>query len=87
MTFYDEYGNAYTLEISDDTAVLEALAAQTEQLETLVESQADIISQLKAENEILTETNQYIAYIFVIVLFAALYKVLGGALSAMFGGG
>ncbi len=87
MTFYDEYGNAHTLEISDDTAVLEALATQTEKLETLAESQAEIISQLEAENAKLTEMNQYTAYIFVIVLFAALYKVLGGALSSMFGGG
>ena len=90
MTVYDEYGNIITLEISDNEAVLEVLNAQTEkleQLETVVESQAEIISHLKAENEKITEMNQYCAYIFVIVLFAALYKVLGGALSAMFGGG
>ncbi len=90
MTVYDEYGNAITLEISDNSAVLEALALQTEkleQLETVVESQAEIISHLEAEGEKLAEMNQYTAYIFVIVLFAALYKVLGGALSSMFGGG
>ena len=90
MTVYDEYGNVHTLEIHDYSAVIEALTVQTEkleQLETIVESQAEIISQLEAENAKLTEMNQYIAYIFVIVLFAALYKVLGGALSSMFGGG
>ena len=87
MTVYDEYGNAHTLEISDDTAVLEALAAQTEQLETLVESQADIISQLKAENEILTEMNTYCAYIFALVAAFVVYKILASALSSMFGGG
>lgn len=90
MTVYDEYGNVHTLEIHDYSAVIEALTVQTEkleQLETIVESQAEIISHLEAENAKLTEMNQYTAYIFVIVLFAALYKVLGGALSSMFGGG
>lgn len=86
MTFYDEYGNVITLEISDNEAVLEALTAQTEQLETLNECQAEIISELQAENAKLTEMNQYTAYIFVVLLFATLYKVFGGALSAMFGG-
>ena len=86
MTFYDEYGNIVTLEISDNEAVLEALTAQTEQLETLNECQAEIISELQAENAKLTEMNQYTAYIFVVLLFATLYKVFGGALSAMFGG-
>ena len=87
MTFYDEYGNVITLEISDNEAVLEALTAQTEQLETLNECQAEIISELQAENAKLTEMNQYTAYIFVVLLFATLYKVFGGALSSMFGGG
>lgn len=101
MTFYDEYGNEITLEISDNGPVLEALTVQTEQLEklvecqaksletleTVVENQTTVIAHLEAENAKLTEMNQYTAYIFVIVLFAALYKVLGGALSSMFGGG
>ena len=86
MTLYDEYGNEITLEISDNEAVLEALTAQTEQLETLNECQAEIISELQAENTKLTEMNQYTAYIFVVLLFVTLYKVFGGALSAMFGG-
>lgn len=94
MTFYDENGCMITLEISDNAPVLEALTAQTEQLEKLNESQAEVISRqteiiahLEAENAKLTEMNQYTAYIFVVVLFAAVYKVLGGALSSMFGGG
>lgn len=87
MIFYDEFGNVITLEISDDTAVLEAINAQTEKLETLVESQADIISQLEAENTFLTEMNTYCAYIFVLVAAFFVYKIISAALSAMFGGG
>lgn len=87
MTFYDEYGNEHTLEISDDTAIIEALTAQTEKLETLVESQADIISQLEAENTILNEMNTYCAYIFALVAAFLVYKIVSAALSAMFGGG
>ena len=87
MTLYTETGEEITLEISDDTAVLEALTAQTEKLETLVESLAEIISQLEAENTILTEMNTYCAYIFALVAAFLVYKIVSAALSAMFGGG
>ena len=86
MTFYDENGNEITLEISDNSAVLEALTAQTEKLETLVESQADIISHLEAENAILIEMNTYCAYIFALVAAFFIYKIISAALSAIFGG-
>lgn len=50
-----------------------------EELETVTE-------QLTAQNEKLVEINQYTAYIFVIVLVFVLYRILGGGLSAIFGG-
>ena len=97
MTFYDEYGNeltfydengvAITLEAYDTPTVIEALTAQTEKLETLVESQAEVISQLEAENTILIEMNTYCAYIFALVAAFLVYKIISAALSAMFGGG
>ena len=87
MTLYTETGEEITLEISDDTAVFEAINAQTEKLETLVESQADIISQLEAENATLTEMNTYCAYIFALVAAFFVYKLISAGLSAMFGGG
>lgn len=99
--FYDDYGNPIIFESTDFQSLAYILDSQNKKLGTLVEKQADtiatletvvenqttVIAHLEAENAKLTEMNQYTAYIFVIVLFAALYKVLGGALSAMFGGG
>ena len=98
MTFYDENGNIITLEISDNSAMLEALELQNENLEAIVESQADILTTMQEQNEMLlahmeaqeakiAEMNQYTAYIFVIVLAVLLYRILSGALSSMFGGG
>lgn len=98
MTFYDENGNIITLEISDNSATLEALELQNQNLEAIIESQADILKTMQEQNETLlahieaqeakiTEMNQYTAYIFVIVLAVLLYRVLSGALSSMFGGG
>lgn len=98
---YDEYGNIYVFEENDNSQLAEIIVSQNEKLvklaenqaetlktlETVVENQTTVIAHLEAENAKLTEMNQYTAYIFVIVLFAALYKVLGGALSSMFGGG
>ncbi len=98
---YDENGNIYVFEENDNSQLAEIIASQNEKLvqlaenqaetlktlETVVENQTTVIAHLEAENAKLTEMNQYTAYIFVIVLFAALYKVLGGALSSMFGGG
>lgn len=86
MTVYDENGNVITLEISDNESVLEALTIQNDKLETLCKSQADIIAQLEQENTKIEEMNQYIAFLYVLLMFGILYKVLGGALSAMFGG-
>lgn len=45
-----------------------------------------VTEQLTAQNEKLTEINQYTAYVFVIVLAFVLYRILGGALNAIFGG-
>lgn len=98
MTFYDENGNIITLEISDNSATLEALELQNQNLEAIIESQADILKTMQEQNETLlahieaqevkiTEMNQYTAYIFVIVLAFLLYRILSGALSSMFGGG
>ncbi len=93
MTFYDEYivydeyGNSYTLDLNNNELLLEALTAQTEKLETVISSQADIISQLEAENTILMEMNTYCAYIFALVAAFFLYRIISAALSAMFGGG
>lgn len=98
MTFYDENGNIITLEISDNSAMLEALELQNQNLEAIAESQAETLKTMQEQNETLlahieaqeakiTEMNQYTAYIFVIVLAVLLYRVLSGALSSMFGGG
>lgn len=98
MTFYDENGNIITFEISDNSATLEALELQNQNLEAIIESQADILKTMQEQNETLlahieaqeakiTEMNQYTAYIFVIVLAVMLYRILSGALSSMFGGG
>ncbi len=98
MTFYDENGNIITLEISDNSTMLEALEFQNENLNAIVESQADILTTMQEQNETLlahmeaqeakiSEMNQYTAYIFVIVLVFLLYRILSGALNSMFGGG
>ena len=98
MTFYDENGNIITLEISDNSAMLEALEFQNQNLEAVIESQDDILKTMQEQNETLlahieaqelkiAEMNQYTAYIFVVVLAVLLYRILSGALSSMFGGG
>lgn len=45
-----------------------------------------VTEQLTAQNEKLVEINQYTAYIFAIVLAFVVYRILGGALNAIFGG-
>ncbi len=67
--------DTYTL-LEKDYKLLEK---SYKELETVTE-------QLTAQNEKLTEMNQYTAYIFVIVLAFILYRILGGALNAIFGG-
>ena len=98
MIFYDENGNIITLEISDNSAMLEALELQNENLEAIIENQAAtleisqeryemLLAHTEAQEAKIAEMNQYTAYIFVIVLAFILYRILGGALSSMFGGG
>lgn len=98
MTFYDENGNIITLEISDNSATLEVLELQNQNLEAIIESQAETLKTMQEQNETLLahmeaqenkifEMNQYTAYIFVVVLAVLLYRILSGALSSMFGGG
>lgn len=55
------------------------LEKEYKELETVTE-------QLTAQNEKLNEINQYGAYLFAIVLAFVLYRILGGALNAIFGG-
>ena len=40
MNFYDDFGNVYQLEVSDNSAELEALKLQNENLEKILENQA-----------------------------------------------
>ena len=101
MTLYDDFGNEYEVEVSDNSEVMEALSEQSEKLddvyslledysehiETLEQCQADILTALQEQNDKLTEMNQYTAYIFVIVLAFLLYRIVSSALSSMFGGG
>lgn len=87
MTFYDENGNVITLEIADNSEELEALGTQIDKLEELNKCQADMLLEVQNENALLTEINQNLAYIFVIVLVFLLYRIISGALSSMFGGG
>ena len=90
MTFYDENGNIITLEISDNSAMLEALELQNENLEAIIENQAAaleasqeryemLLAHTEAQEAKIAEMNQYTAYIFVIVLAFILYRILGGA--------
>lgn len=67
--------DTYTL-LEKDYKLLEK---SYKELETVTE-------QLTAQNVKLTEINQYTAYVFVIVLAFVLYRILGGALNAIFGG-
>lgn len=55
------------------------LEKEYKELETVTE-------QLIVQNEKLNEINQYGAYLFAIVLAFVLYRILGGALNAIFGG-
>lgn len=81
-----EYNDVIPLENPDNISVLEALNVSNEQLIKLNEYQTEVISQITELNEKLTEMNQYIAYIFVIVLAFVLYRILGGVLSSIFSG-
>ena len=100
-TFFDEQGNVYYLEVSNNKEVIKALELQTEkleQLEAIAENQAAaleisqeryemLLAHTEAQEAKIAEMNQYTAYIFVIVLAFIVYRILGGALSSMFGGG
>lgn len=58
MTFYDENGNIITLEISDNTELLEALKLQAEKIEELreiSESQAETILAMQEQFAIYQE--------------------------------
>ncbi len=98
MNFYDDFGNVYQLEVSDNSAELEALKLQNENLEKILENQAAaletsqeryemLLAHYEAQEAKITEINQYTAYIFAIVLVIMLYRILSGALNSMFGGG
>lgn len=67
--------DTYTL-LEKDYKLLEK---SYKELETVTE-------QLTAQNEKLVEINQYTAYAFAIILAFVLYRILGGALNAIFGG-
>lgn len=101
MTLYDQLGTAYEVEISDNSEIIQAISEQSEKLDDIYElldeysenidnieqCQADISIALQEQNYKLNEMNQYVAYIFVIVLAFLLYRILSSALSSMFGGG
>lgn len=101
MTLYDQLGTAYEVEISDNSEIVQSLSEHSEKLDDIYElldeysenienieqCQADISTALQEQNDKLTEMNQYVAYIFVIVLAFLLYRILSSALSSMFGGG
>lgn len=87
MTLYDESGNVITLEIADNSEEVELLGNQIEKLAEINQCQADMLLEVQNENALLTEINQNLAYIFVIVLVFLLYRIISGALSSMFGGG
>ena len=101
MTFYDDMGNVYYLEVSNNKEVVKALELQTEkleQLEAIAENQAAaleasqeryemLLAHTEAQEAKIAEMNQYTAYIFVIVRGVLLYRILSGALRSMFGGG
>lgn len=73
-----------TVKFQADTYTL--LEKDYELLEKSYEELETVTEQLTAQNEKLTEMNQYTAYVFVIVLAFVLYRILGGALNAIFGG-
>lgn len=59
MTFYDENGNMINLEISDNSAMLEALELQNGNLEAIVESQDNILTTLQEQNETFLSIVEY----------------------------
>lgn len=87
MTLYTENGEEITLDISDNSELLEALTEQNTKLETIVESQSDVITALTAENEKLSEISDLVGLIFGALLLYGVYRFLSGVISSMFGGG
>ena len=94
MILCDEDGYPYDVIVVDGSDLSGLLDEQsqkiddlTEEIDTLSQCQADILTALQEQNAKLTEMNQYLAYIFVIVLAFLLYRIVSSALSSMFGGG
>lgn len=73
-----------TVKCQADTYAL--LEKDYELLENSYKELETVTEQLTAQNVKLTEMNQYTAYVFAIVLAFVLYRILGGALNAIFGG-
>lgn len=73
-----------TVKCQADTYAL--LEKDYELLENSYKELETVTEQLTAQNVKLTEINQYTAYVFVIVLAFVLYRILGGALNAIFCG-
>lgn len=73
-----------TVKCQPDTYAL--LEKDYELLENSYKELETVTEQLTAQNVKLTEMNQYTAYVFAIVLAFVLYRILGGALNAIFGG-
>lgn len=59
MIFYDENGNVITLEISDNSAALEALELQNKNLEKIIENQAAALEKTQEQNETLSAIVEY----------------------------
>ena len=94
MTLCDENGYPYDIIVVDGSDISKSISEQSEKIDdladnidTLSQCQADILTALQEQNEKLAEMNQYLAYIFVIVLAFLLYRIVSSALSSMFGGG
>ena len=73
-----------TVKCQADTYAL--LEKDYELLENSYKELETVTEQLTAQNVKLTEMKQDTAYVFAIVLAFVLYRILGGALNAIFGG-
>ena len=71
-----------------DNEMLEALeTSENEEYQTVIENQAEIITQLENLNTELTEINSLVGIIFGALLLYGVYRFLSGVVSSMFGGG
>lgn len=101
MNFYDDFGNVYYLEVSDNKEIVKALELQTEKLEQIVENQEElleareaiienqqaVIEQLTISNEAFLESNTVLVNFFFLFMVLMLCKFVHFLFYKVFFGG